>query len=239
MSNARRADYGIDAPGVIRNLAIFGAIGFLLPVFFPVIHLASVNIQTSGFVFMGICCGGTALWMYLYSTYGKRRHGDRILNLIQWKGNEQVLDVGTGRGLLMIGAAKRLSTGKATGIDVWNAEDLTNNSLANALANAGIEGVGDKVEIKNENAMQMSFADQAFDIIVSNLCLHNIYDAEGRRKACLEIARVLKPGGVIIISDFRHMKEYRHNFDSLGLKTEKLPAYLTTFPPLGILKVVK
>lgn len=239
MSNIKKADYGIDAPGVIRNLAIFGAIGFLVPAFFPIIHIGSAVIRTSGFVLMGISCGGMALWMFLYSTYGKLRHRDRILNLVKWRGDEQVLDVGTGRGLLMIGAAKRLTIGKATGIDVWNTEDLTNNTLENALQNARIEGVSDKVEIKNENAMQMSFPDLMFDVIISNLCIHNIYDVEGRKKACREIARVLKPGGTILISDFRHMKEYKQTFDQLALKTEMLPPSLIMFPPLSILKVQK
>lgn len=239
MSNIKKADYGIDAPRVMRNLAIFGAIGFLTPVFFPIIHIGSVIINTSGFILMGASCGGTALWMYLYSAFGKHKHAERILNQATWKGNEQVLDVGTGRGLLMIGAAKRLTTGRSIGIDVWNAEDLTNNTLENTLRNASIEGVSDKVEVMNENAMLMTFADQTFDVIVSNLCLHNIYDIEGRRKACLEIARVLKPGGIILISDFRHMKEYRQTFNQLGMKTERLPAHLTTFPPLAILKAKK
>jgi arsenite methyltransferase len=39
-----------------------------------------------------------------------------MLNIISWTGNEQVLDIGTGKGLLMIGAAKRLITGKSTGL---------------------------------------------------------------------------------------------------------------------------
>ena len=45
---------------------------------------------------------------------------------IRWHltGDEKVLDVGCGRGLLLIGAAKRLKSGKATGIDVWDASVL-------------------------------------------------------------------------------------------------------------------
>jgi len=37
-------------------------------------------------------------------------------SLVSWQGNETVLDVGTGRGLLMIGAAKKLTTGKASAL---------------------------------------------------------------------------------------------------------------------------
>ena len=61
------------------------------------------------------------------------------------------------------------------------------------LNNAYIEGVKDKVDVLNENAMNMSFADDYFDVILTNMCLHNIYNAPGRKKACQEISRVLKP----------------------------------------------
>jgi ubiquinone/menaquinone biosynthesis C-methylase UbiE len=140
----------------------------------------------------------------------------------------------------MIGAAKRLTTGKATGIDIWNAEDLTGNNMQNALNNAVAEGVSDKIEILNENAMNMSFADNTFDVVVSNMCLHNIYNIEGRKQACAEIKRVLKNGGTAVISDWRHVKEYNRNFKDLGLQTQLLPAqYLTTFPAVSTVIVKK
>jgi len=236
----KKANYGIDAPHVIRNLFIASVFGFLVPVCLPLIKIGETVIDTFGFVGMGICCGLMGVWMLVYSLYGKLRHRDRILNMINWKGNEMVLDVGTGRGLLMIGAAKRLSTGKSTGIDIWNAEDLTSNKMENTIDNAVLEVVRDKVEIKNDNATDMSFPDESFDVVVSNLCLHNIYNSADRKKACDEITRVLRKGGTAIISDFRHMREYKSNFAQAGLQTELLPAsYLFTFPPLAILRVRK
>ena len=236
----KKADYGIDAPHVIRNLFLASTFGFLLPVFFPLITIGQINFDTTGFVWMGISCALTAAWMLLYSMYGKLKHRDRILNMIDWKGDEMVLDVGTGRGLLMIGAAKKLTTGKSIGIDIWNAEDLTKNKLENTTANAALEKVENKVEIKNDNAARMSFPDCTFDIVISNLCLHNIYDIEERKKACSEITRVLKPGGTGVISDFRHIKEYEKNFGQAGMQTQIFPAsYFTTFPPLPILKIKK
>jgi ubiquinone/menaquinone biosynthesis C-methylase UbiE len=174
--------------------------------------------------------------MLIYSKAGKFRQRDRMLAKVHWTGAETVLDVGAGRGLLLIGAAKRLTTGHAVGIDIWNAEDLSGNSPQALLGNIAIEGVESRTEIKSEDARKMSFADGTFDVVLSNLCLHNIYQQEGRALACREISRVLKPGGVAVISDFRHMREYAVAFTACGLTVEFCPLdWAGTFPPLRIL----
>ena len=51
--------------------------------------------------------------MLVYAKVGKFRHRERILDLARLAGGETVVDVGTGRGLLAIGAAKRLTSGQA------------------------------------------------------------------------------------------------------------------------------
>jgi len=235
-----KINYGIDAPGVIRNLFLIGVALIAIVSFFPHVKIGDVDVDLRGFTWSGVCCAIMGYLMLAYSLKGKFYHRDRILKTIRWRGDEQVLDVGTGKGLLMIGAAKKLTTGLSTGIDVWNAEDLTNNSKINALFNAEMEGVADKVQVLNENAMNMSFADETFDVVLSNLCIHNIYNKPGRLKACQEIARVLKTGGTAIISDFRHMGEYKANFEQMGLHTQMMSAnYLVTFPPLRVLAVIK
>jgi len=128
----------------------------------------------------------------------------------------------------------------SNGIDIWNAEDLSGNNLESALANVKLEDVQDKIVIKNQNAMNMDFADKSFGVVLTNLCLHNIYDKAGRHSACLEISRVLKDGGTAIISDFRHVKEYKENFNLPGFQAKLLaPNFFTTFPPLRILIVKK
>jgi ubiquinone/menaquinone biosynthesis C-methylase UbiE len=239
-SNKTKPNYGIDAPGVIRNLFLGGAAFAAVSIFFPHIRIGSVNIDATGLIWSGLGCALGGVLMLAYSLSGKYKHRDRMLNLITWTGNEHVLDIGTGRGLLMIGAAKRLTTGRSSGIDIWNAEDLSANNIENATQNAKIEGVADKIEILNENVMSMNFADNSFDVILTNMVIHNIYDKAGRKKACEEIVRVLKPGGKGIIADFRHVSEYKKNFDEIGVKTEHLQAnYLTTFPAVGMVVITK
>lgn len=240
ISPLKKANYGIDAPGVVRNLLVAAFSVLIITVFFPVIKISHVTIDTRGLIWASISCGAGALWMILYSVYGKYKHRDKMIGLINWSGTEQVLDIGTGKGLLLIGAAKQLINGKATGIDIWNAEDLTGNNSDSVLQNAMTEGVSGKIEVLNENVVEMGFADEQFDVIFSNECLHNIYNAADRVKACNEIVRVLKQGGHCVISDHQHMQEYKTNFEKAGLQVKMFNKfYLAAYPPLRILYIKK
>ena len=233
----QRPDYGIDAPNVIRNLFLCGAACAVVAFFFPRVTVAHVTfLLNPGFYYSAAWCIAAAVLMLVYAKSGKFRHRERMLAKVNWAGSETVLDVGAGRGLLLIGAAKRLTTGHATGIDIWNAEDLSGNGPEALVRNVEIEGVGAKTTVKSEDARKMDFADGSFDVVLSNLCLHNIYEKAGRRKALQEIARVLKPGGVAVLSDFRHVREYAAELEKCGIKIETCPLDWTdTFPPLRVL----
>jgi arsenite methyltransferase len=241
MEESAKLDYGIDAPGVVRNLFI---IGLLLPVLgwmFPVLHVGPVVfLWKSGAITTGILCLIEGVLMLVYAKHGKFRHRDRMLKKVDWKGDESVLDVGTGRGLLMIGAAKKLSTGKAVGIDIWSTKDLSGNAREKTLHNAEIEGVRDKVQVLDGDASAMNFPDGSFDVVLSNLCIHNIPSRAARDRACREIVRVLKPGGRAVISDFIKTGDYVKAFRAAGADVSRSgPDFLLTFPPLRIVEVRK
>ncbi|MGH9558011.1 MAG: class I SAM-dependent methyltransferase [Bryobacteraceae bacterium] len=119
-----------------------------------------------------------------------------------------MLDAGCGRGLMLIGAAKRLKTGRATGIDIWSAEDLSGNSADAARQNAKIEGVSDKVRIENGDVRRLVYPEDNFDVVISTLVLHNIADRQERSQAVAELWRVLRPGGKLLIFDIFHTAEY-------------------------------
>jgi SAM-dependent methyltransferase len=212
----RQADYGIDAPNVIRNLILIGLVAALLwasplvGIWTGVLHF---SIGCADVVFDR---GGTGLWVIYDSKVGKLALREELLARVSWVGSEQVLDVGCGRGLLLIGAAKRLKTGRAIGIDLWQSEDLSHNNAAATIENARLEGVADRVQVQTGDMRHMPFVTGQFDVIVSRAAIHNLYQADQREAALHEIVRVVKPAGVILIDDIRHIGEYQRVFTELG-----------------------
>jgi arsenite methyltransferase len=210
----RRPDYGIDAPHVVRNLAIGGAVALALGV--------GLSFVAGWAALIGFLCAagllGAAGAMVYSSRALKLRERDRMLGSIPWRGDEQVLDVGCGRGLLLIGAARRLSTGKAVGIDVWQARDQSGNRPAATRTNARSEGVADSVELVDADARKLPFDDESFDVVLSGLVIHNIPTAAGRVAAVREIVRVLKPGGRVSILDIWNTRTYARLLRDLGLE---------------------
>jgi arsenite methyltransferase len=223
-----KINYGFDAPAIMRNLIIFGIIvpiiGFLLPFFTDILIFKYIGYLI---IFGGLILLILGTSMYVYGIHGKFKMRDFVLSKINWKGNENVLDIGTGRGIYMIGAAKHLTTGKSIGIDIWRAEDLSGNNIENAYLNAELENVRDKVEIKSEDARSLSFADNSFDVILSMFCIHNIDEKSEQEKAILEIVRVLKPNGTAMIGEWIPTHDYAKYFEKAGLKVINSKQYIS------------
>jgi arsenite methyltransferase len=222
VNDRQKADYGIDAPGVVRNLAVGGgasiSLGLLL--YFalrsrcPSLAVILLNVG----LWSGTFCLLTSGAMVWSSKAGKLCARDRLLDSIPWRGDEMVLDVGCGRGLMLIGAAKRLTTGRAIGLDVWQSEDQSGNHPEVTRANARAEGVANRVEVMDGDARRLPFNDDEFDVVLSSLALHNIRAAEERKQAVREISRVLKAGGHVAILDIWRTNEYKRVLRESGMR---------------------
>lgn len=235
----QRGNYGIDAPKVIRNIALLG-IGFLILsvaafyIFPKRLHWLGVTI---GIILLLSCLTVIveSLYMVWSSKVGKLRMREKLIDLLQLRGDELLLDVGCGRGLILNAAARRLMTGKAYGIDIWNKQDQSGNDPEVTNENARIEGVAERVEVVNGDMRAIPFPDGHFDVIVSSLAVHNIYNREERYKALSEMIRVLKPGGQLAILDFQYVREYSNVLIELGtLNVQIAGPYWTMFPSVRI-----
>ncbi len=215
-------DYGVDAPVVVRKVFWRGGTLTVIAVLLWFMNGAMANAIASVLLSIGIVLLLTGAIMIWSSRVAKLRLRDRILDAIPWRGDEKVLDVGCGRGLMLIGAAKRLKSGKALGVDIWRAQDLSGNDPQATMANAKAEAVAERIKLENADARQLPFADASMDVVVSSLALHNIDGEDERTRALGEIARVLKPGGHVAVLDIFHTPDYAKELERLGLSEVKL-----------------
>ena len=175
-------------------------------------------------------------FLMMFSSYfGKFRACDNLLNSLQLRGDESVLDVGCGHGLLLIAAAKRLPRGRSLGIDLWSQVDQGNNSRQATLENAKLEGVADRVDVRDGDMRKLPFPDGSVDAVVANLAIHNISYREGRREAIAEIVRVLKPGGQVALMDFKHVGLYAEDLRKNGIVDARASGLcIWIFPPVRV-----
>lgn len=220
MSQARRAqqprrgDYGIDAPYVPLLLTFAGFALFAL----TILNLATANYGAA------LGCAIGSLWffgsagLYLHATLrGKFTVWRAILSRARLRGDERVLDLGCGRGAILLLAAQFLTQGEAVGVDLWKTADQSGNHEDVTRHNATLEGVARRVTLQTADMRELPFPDDNFDLIVSSLAIHNIPDAPGRARAIDEAVRVLRPGGRIFIADIRATPEYAATLRQLGM----------------------
>jgi arsenite methyltransferase len=239
-----KADYGLDAPGVVVGNAVAGVaalagagIGWARLRRRHPVQAAVLGGWLAAWGLVGVAQAGL---LVRSSRAGKLHERDRLLDQLPWRGDERVLDVGCGRGLLLVGAAKRLTSGQAVGLDLWRRKDQAGNDPAATIANAQAEEVAERVELCDGDARQLPFDGQSFDVVVSSMALHNIPGAGGRAAALGEIVRVLKPGGRVAILDFRHTSQYAAALAAAGLgEVYRSPRRFGMYPPVRVVTATK
>jgi SAM-dependent methyltransferase len=206
-----RPDYGHDRP----DFAIYLPVGLILIIVPTILYSILLLNGWVGILalILGWTLGNVAVgfgMIFVLSKRGKLRQRETLLDAITWSGDEKVLDVGCGPGLLLVGAAKRLVTGKAVGIDIWRRTVEASNSPETALKNAEIEGVLDKVAVEDGDARELKMDDGTFDVVLARAVLHHIKVETERMGALREMIRVLKPGGFLglILIDFNRLQKY-------------------------------
>lgn len=227
---AGRADYGLDAPGVVRTMLLLG-LGLLAFGLFARTRPGWGRYESIA-LSMGLAYFLSGCLMVASSRFGKLRARNRLLDRLELRGTERVLDVGCGHGLLLIGAAHRLGTGRAGGVDLWSQGDQHANSAAATESNARAEGVADRIDVRDGDMRALPFDDASFDVVVSSLAVHNVSGREDRRRAIAEIARVLVPGGRVALMDIAHVRQYADDLRVAGLEAVTVSGWSPwIFPP--------
>jgi arsenite methyltransferase len=206
-----RGDYGVDGDfSLIPAPVLFS--GYLLLCLAATVF-AGLWLH-SGQVPAGVAAATVAVALILagfsvrrFSRRGKFEVWAQLLTGLSLRGDERVLDLGCGRGAVLLAAAKLVPRGRAVGVDIWRA-DQTGNCMQSTLANADAEGVADRIELHTRDMTDLQLAGESVDLIVSSLAIHNLPGNEVRRSAIVEAVRVLRPGGRFVIADIGFTRRY-------------------------------
>jgi arsenite methyltransferase len=209
----RRGHYGIDEPRWPALNSGLGAACLAAAALARRRAALAVPAALAGIALVGFAAS------YLYtSTRGKFAVWHELLRELDLRGSETLLDMGCGRGAVLLMAARLLPTGRAIGIDLWRTAEQSGNHLEVTRRNAELEGVSDRVELHTGDMRDMPFGDASVDVVVSSLAIHNIADNDGRLQALDEAVRVLKPGGKLVIADIRYVMDgYAARLGGLGM----------------------
>jgi ubiquinone/menaquinone biosynthesis C-methylase UbiE len=176
----------------------------------------------------------------------------KTVTLASIQPGEHVLDVGCGTGTLALEVARRAGrAGRVVGVDP------SSEQIARAHSKAARHNV--PVDFQIGVIEHLAFPDQTFDVVLSTLMMHHL-PAPLKRQGLAEIARVLKPGGRLVIADFKPKKERQGQaarfhaggssmqdlavmisdagFEQLEME-EMLPLRFTAFPGAGFIRAHK
>jgi arsenite methyltransferase len=203
----RGGSYGIDAPYAPVFIAVVTVVEFVIAIISGQVWLLLIAL----FVL-------AVLGFYLHSTLrGKFQVWAELLDRMGLQGDERVLDLGCGRGAVLLMAAQHLTTGQAVGVDLWSSADQSGNSAEATRRNAIAEGVADHVELHTGDMTALPFEDNSFDVVVSSLAIHNISGRVGREKAIDEAVRVLRSGGRLMIADIKGTRQHQAQLAKIGM----------------------
>lgn len=211
----RRGNYGFDAPYVPAVFVLAGLAFLVLGLLSFLLWQAPIWGIVNGLVSLYLLLSAAS---YIYTTRrGKFQVWSELLARLYLRGDEQVLDLGCGRGMVLLMVASLLTQGKASGVDIWSSGDQTGNALEATRKNAELEGVAARIELHTADMRHLPFPDNSFDLVLSSLAIHNISNSAGRYQALDEAVRVLKPGGKLIIADISETSRYVEHLNTLGV----------------------
>jgi ubiquinone/menaquinone biosynthesis C-methylase UbiE len=153
--------------------------------------------QTRGFVWNWGGFYDLGAWFFAHLVLGSSERTLRQMtaDLAQLQPGEAVLDVGCGTGTQAMVAKEHVgATGRVCGIDPGPQQ------IARARSKAARHDLA--IDFQPGVIEHLAFSNASFDVVLSTLMMHHLPD-DLKRQGLAEIARVLKPGGRLLILDFK------------------------------------
>jgi SAM-dependent methyltransferase len=132
------------------------------------------------------------MWGNGYLSPGGPDEVAMVLDAIDLR-DQTVLDIGCGSGGIAIDLVRRHDAGRVVGIDVEPPVCRRATELVDGA------GLSDRIEIQIVDPGPLPFAEGAFDVVFSKDSIVHIPDKEA---LCLDVFRVLRPGGWFVASDW-------------------------------------
>jgi len=231
----RRAGYRVPLGALQHRLLL---VGLALLGLFALSHpgrahvpLAAAALFVAVAAHLGLLGGllvGATFALGLVTRVARFRDAERLLDEVAWRGDEVVLDLGCGDGLMAIAAARRAPGGRVIAIDDWDRpHGGRQGSPARVRENADAEGVAGRLEVRHGPLDRLDLPDDSVDVATACFCLHHLPEAR-RARALGELARVLRPGGRLLIADVARRAEYAQVLATLAL--QRVERRSRTFP---------
>lgn len=137
----------------------------------------------------------------MHRLFGGLAAMDQLVDQAALVAGQRALDIGCGTGTLAIRVCTRQPDIDMVGLDP------DPKALARARAKAARAGVS--VTWQQGFADALPFPDASFDRVFSSFMFHHL-DAEVKRGALRQVARVLRPGGSLHLLDFGGSRDHSH-----------------------------
>lgn len=166
---------------------------------------------------LGLLLLGSFAWFRWLTAVLRFRDVERLLDALKLRGDEVLLDVGTGDGVVAIAAAKRMPQGSVIAADDWR-RPHSGRSLSPAIAraNAEAEGVGQRVRVCTTSFETLDIPSASVDVAVACFALHHL-ERDARERALGEMVRVLRPGGRLLVAEPVRRAEIAATLERAGL----------------------
>lgn len=200
MDKRLAGDYGVDSSFIpvasVVGAGAFAVYGFVVrPALSLMLTLAALLI-VQAYVFVRT------------SRQGKFVTWQKIVDELELKGDENVLDAGCGLGMVLFTMAVQLPKGEAVGVDDWKERDPTGQARQIAEENAKLLKVSKRVKFSEASLSHLPFVDDSFDVVTSNSVIQAQPDKSLRADIVRELYRVTKPGGRLRFTGIHNTNEY-------------------------------